>query len=129
VEPECPFSAAMLEKVSHAGAQSGSYVQATQDLAALAETEVSRERVQRWTKRVGAERTAESQAAAEAYQALPLPEQRKSPQDQVPQVACVQMDGGRLQIRATGGRCGARSCRLLARVAGGLLAQHDQRRT
>lgn len=90
----------MLEKVAHAGVESRSFPQAVQDLAALAETEVSRERVRRWTNRVGAERTAESQAAAEAYQALPLPEQRKSPQDQVPQVACVQMDGGRLQIRA-----------------------------
>lgn len=100
MEPECPFSAALLEKVAHAGAQSSSFVQAAKDLAALAETEVSRERVQRWTKRVGAERVAQTQAAAAAYQALTLPAQRASPQDQVPQVACVQMDGGRLQIRA-----------------------------
>jgi hypothetical protein len=90
----------MLKKVSHAGAQSGSFPQAVKDLAALAETKVTRERVRRWTERVGTARLAESQAAAEAYQALPLPQQRQSPQDQVPQMACVQMDGGRLQIRA-----------------------------
>lgn len=100
MEPECPFSAAMLEKVAYAGAQSTSFVQATKDLSALAEAEVSRERVQRWTKRVGAERCAESQAAAEAYAALTLPERRTSPPEQSPQVACVQMDGGRLQVRA-----------------------------
>jgi hypothetical protein len=57
------------------------------------------ERVQRWTKRVGNERVADLERQAEAYQALPLPEQQKSPTAQVPQVACVMMDGGRIQIR------------------------------
>ena len=35
----------------------------------------------------------------EAWAELPLPEQQASPREQVPQVACVEMDGGRLQIR------------------------------
>lgn len=99
VEPECPFTPAMLKKVVYAGSQSASFVQATKDLAALAELSVSRERVQRWTKRVGQQRSIEVQAAAAAYEGLPLPEQRRSPTDQVPQVACVQMDGGRIQVR------------------------------
>jgi hypothetical protein len=99
VEPDCPFSPAALKKVVYAGSQSGSFVQATKDLAALAELPVSRERVQRWTKRVGRERSIEIEAAAVAYQELPLPEQRRSPHLQVPQVACVQMDGGRIQLR------------------------------
>jgi hypothetical protein len=86
--------------VVYAGSQSASFVQATKDLAALAELPVSRERVQRWTKRVGQERLTQVEAAAAAYQALPLPEQRRSPSDQVPQVACVQMDGGRIQVRS-----------------------------
>ena len=60
---------------------------------------VTRERVQRWTKRVGNERAAEAQQQAEQYQSLTLPIQRKSPTDQVPQVACVMVDGGRIQIR------------------------------
>ncbi len=30
---------------------------------------------------------------------MPLPERRKSPTDQIPQLACIQMDGGRIQIR------------------------------
>ncbi len=89
----------MLRKVAYAGSQSASFVQATKDLIALAETKVSRERVQRWTKRVGEERAAEAERQAEAYQALPLPEQQKSPTDQLPQVVCVMMDGGRIQVR------------------------------
>jgi len=89
----------MLKKVVYAGSQSASFVQAAKDLKALAEVSISRERVQRWTKRVGAERVREAASSAEQYQALTLPAQRKSPTDQVPQVACVMPDGGRIQIR------------------------------
>ena len=99
VEIDCPFTPAMLMKVAYAGSLSASFVEATGDLEALAETKVSRERVQRWTKRVGQERVAEVERQAEAYAGLPLPEQQKSPTDQVPQVACVMTDGGRIQIR------------------------------
>lgn len=99
IEPDCPFTPSVLKKVVYAGAQSASFAQATKDLLALAELSVSRERVQRWTKRVGEERVAEVAARAETYQALPLPERRRSPTTQVPQVACVETDGGRMQIR------------------------------
>lgn len=99
VEVDCPFTPSMLRKVTYAGSQSASFVEATKALLALAEAKVSRERVQRWTKRVGLERVAEIEAAAQLYERLPLPEQQQSPVDQVPQVACVQMDGGRIQIR------------------------------
>jgi len=92
----------MLKKVAYAGSLSASFVGATKDLKALAETEVSRERVQRWTKRTGQERVSEVEKQAEQYQTLTLPEQRKSPTDQVPQVACVMPDGGRIQIRKRG---------------------------
>ncbi len=98
VEVGCPFTPAVLRKVAYASSQSA-FVPATKDLAALAELKVSREQVQRWTKRVGEERVREVERAAEAYDELPLPERRKSPTAQVPQVACVQMDGGRIQIR------------------------------
>jgi hypothetical protein len=89
----------VLKKVAYAGSQSASFVQATKDLEALAELSISRERVQRWTKRIGEERVAETEAQAAVYQQLPLPARRTSPADQVPQVACVTMDGGRIQIR------------------------------
>jgi hypothetical protein len=102
VEVDCPFTPSMLRKVAYAGSQSASFVEASKDLLALAEVVVSRERVQRWTKRIGQQRVAEIEAAAQSYGRLPLPEQQKSPADQVPQVACVQMDGGRIQIRDRG---------------------------
>ncbi len=90
----------MLKKVVYAGVQSASFLKATEDLKTLAEVEVSRERVQRWTKRIGNERVDEVEALALQYQSLTLPEQRQSPTDQVPQVACVMADGGRIQIRS-----------------------------
>ena len=99
VEIDCPFTPAMLKKVVYAGSQSASFSKATEDLQALAEVKVSRERVQRWTKRVGGERVSEVEEQAGQYQMLTLPEQRKSPTGQVPQVACVMPDGGRIQIR------------------------------
>lgn len=87
----------------YAGVQSSSFVQGVKDLAALAELDVSRERVQRWTKRVGHERCLVMESQAAAYQSLPLPERRASPTAQIPQVACVQMDGGRIQVRERDG--------------------------
>ena len=88
----------MLRKVAYAGGKSPSFVGATDDLAELAEQTVSRERVQRWTKRVGRECVEEAETLAHAYQALSLPEQQKSPTGRSPQVACVMMDGGRIQV-------------------------------
>ena len=90
----------MLKKVAYAGSQAASFVAASEDLAVLAETKVTRERLQRWTKRVGQERVAEVARQAEAYRQLPLPARRTSPTGQAPPVACVMMDGGRIQIRS-----------------------------
>ena len=89
----------MLRKVAYAGANASSFIGATHDLSELAEQTVSRERVQRWTKRVGTECVEQAETLADAYQALPLPERQKSPTDRSPQVACVMMDGGRIQVR------------------------------
>ncbi len=100
VEVDCPFTPGILKKIAYAGSRSASFAEATKNLAALAEVHVSRERVERWTKRIGQERVAQVSAIAEAYQELPLPKRQTSPRDQVPPVACVQMDGGRIQIRS-----------------------------
>jgi hypothetical protein len=99
VEVDCPFTPAMLRKVTYAAVQAPSFIQATKNLQELAETQISRERVQRWSKRVGEECVERAEALADAYQALPLPARQKSPTDQVPKVACVMMDGGRMQVR------------------------------
>lgn len=93
------YSPRALQKVTYAGTQATSFPQGSRDLQALAELNVSPERVRRATERIGAERVAERDAQAAAYEALPLPEQREAPTDQPPPaVACVQMDGGRLQF-------------------------------
>ena len=84
---------------STGGAQSTSFSQGSRDLKALAELAVSSERVRRATERIGDERVAQRDAQAAAYAALPIPERRTVPTDQpAPAVACVQMDGGRLQF-------------------------------
>lgn len=99
LEPEHRLSPSMLEKVVYAGVHAASFQQASQNLSKLAEAEVSTERVRRETERIGAERFAQRQLETQAQRELSLPEQRQSPVDQVPQVACVQMDGGRIQLR------------------------------
>jgi len=99
VEVDCPFTIGMLKKVVHAAARSSSFGAAADDLKALAETTVTAKRVERWAERVGQQRVEQARRQAEEYQALPLPDQRKSPTGQVPQVACVMTDGGRIQIR------------------------------
>lgn len=88
-----------LKKVVYAGAQATSFLQGSRDLKELAELDVSAERVRRATERIGKERVLERDAQAAAYEALPIPAQRTVPVDQpTPMVACVQMDGGRLQL-------------------------------
>jgi hypothetical protein len=83
----------------YAGTQSRSFTQAERDLKHLAELDISEQRIARATKRIGQERVAERKAEEVAWEALSLPEQQSSPREQVPQVACVEPDGGRIQIR------------------------------
>jgi hypothetical protein len=93
------YSPTALKKVVYAGTQATSFPQGSRDLKELAELEVSAERVRRATERIGEERVAERDAQAAAYEALPIPARRTVPADQpTPAVACVQMDGGRLQF-------------------------------
>lgn len=93
------YSPTALKKVIYAGTQAASFPQGSRDLKELAELEVSPERVRRATERIGDERVAERDAQVAAYEALPIPARRTVPADQpTPAVACVQMDGGRLQF-------------------------------
>jgi hypothetical protein len=93
------YSPTAMKKVVYAGTQATSFPQGSRDLKELAELQISPERVRRATERIGAERVAERDAQAVAYEALPIPERRKAPADQArPAVACVQMDGGRAQV-------------------------------
>lgn len=93
------YSPTALKKVVYAGTQATSFPQSARDLQELAELELSSERVRRATERIGKERVLERDAQAAAYEALPLPAQHTvSAAQPTPAVACVQMDGGRLQF-------------------------------
>lgn len=91
---------AMLEKVVYAGSRSSSFAQAAEDIQKLAEANISSQRIRRATERIGNERAAQSAQAQADYNAMHLPARRLAPEGvQAPEVACVQMDGGRIQIR------------------------------
>lgn len=89
----------MYRRIVFAAAQAVSFRDAAEALAELGELKLLPKRVWRAAKRIGEERVRECGAAAERYLQLPLPQRRQSPVEQVPRVACVQMDGGRFQER------------------------------
>ncbi len=99
IEKSYDYTPRVYRRIVFAAAQSTSFQDAGQSLAELAELSLLPKRVWRAAKRIGEERIAERDAATQAYAALPLPARRTSPAAQVPQVACVQMDGGRFQVR------------------------------
>jgi len=89
----------MYRRIVFAAAQGVSFRDASEALLELAELKLPSKRVWRAAKRIGEERVEQGCQAAARYEKLPLPAQRQSPSEQVPQVACVQMDGGRYQQR------------------------------
>lgn len=99
IAPNDTVSPAVLQKVVYAGSNATSFKQASADLAEEAELTISEQRIMRATKRIGEERIAQREAEIEHWEQLPLPEQQRSPREQVPAVAVAEMDGGRLQIR------------------------------
>lgn len=93
------YSPTALRKVVRSGATAPSFREASLNLCFVGELQVSAERVRRATERIGAERVAQRDAEAAAYEALPIPARRETPADQpAPSAVCVQMDGGRLQV-------------------------------
>ena len=83
----------------YAGTNATSFQQASKDLQEEAEVTISEQRIMRATKRIGGERIEQREEEIHAWEQLSLPEQQCSPVAQVPAVAVVEMDGGRLQIR------------------------------
>ena len=82
----------------YAGTNSSSFEQASADLQEEAELTISAQRIMRATKRIGGERIEQRETEIQTWEQLPLPEQQSSPREQVPAVAVVEMDGGRIQI-------------------------------
>jgi len=99
IAPNDNASPGVLQKMVYAGANATSFRQAGADLAEEAELSISEQRVMRATERIGDERVAQREAQIEHWENLSLPEQQRSPRDQVPTLAVVEMDGGRMQIR------------------------------
>jgi hypothetical protein len=99
IAPDDTVSPGVLRKMIYAGSHASSFQQASRDLKEEAELDISDQRIMRATKRIGRERVAQRDAETEVWEELSLPKQQASPRERVPQVACVEMDGGRLQVR------------------------------
>ena len=82
-----------------ASASTASFQEASSNLQALAEADVSPKRIGRLVTRIGNERIAEVQRQSRQYKDLPIPLRTQSPVEITPELVCVQVDGGRLQIR------------------------------
>ena len=90
----------MLQKIVYAGSNNPAFRRGSQDLLVLAEVTVDAKQVERLTQHIGHERQHERDAAVAAYLARPLAQREEPPPDSaVVQLAVVEMDGGRWQIR------------------------------
>jgi len=91
----------LLAKITYAGTASCSFAAGSQLLDKLADLPVPEKQVERVTRRIGAERVAERDAAVAAFAALPVVEKFAAPAGVAPPaLAVVMADGGRLQMRA-----------------------------
>lgn len=98
------YSPALLVKIEYAGANEGSFEQAAQSLARLAEFSISAKHVQRLTERLGRERAEARDRDVEQMKAGRLTPTHAQP----PRVAAVHLDAGKIQMRAEGGGPGVR---------------------
>lgn len=90
----------MLKKIVYAGSNHPSFQRASEALQVLAEVAVPVKQVERVTEQIGTERREQRDARVAAYLARPLAQREETPPGlTAPQVAVVEMDGGRLQIR------------------------------
>jgi hypothetical protein len=91
----------LLKKIVYAGSNNPAFQRGSQALLVLAEVTVPAKQVERLTEHLGKERQDERDAAVAAYLARPLAQREDpSPEKTPPPLAVVEMDGGRLQIRA-----------------------------
>lgn len=98
------YSPALLVKIEYAGANEGSFQQASEALARLAEFSISAKHVQRITERLGRERVGERDRDVERMKAGRLTPTHAQP----PRVAAVHLDAGKIQVRAEDGGPGVR---------------------
>jgi hypothetical protein len=96
------FSPGLLKKIEYAGGNCRSFEAGAESLDRLAEVSVSGRHVERLTERLGRERAAERDRAAEAMQRRELRAEYK----QAPAVAVVMVDAGKAQFRQEDARPG-----------------------
>lgn len=88
----------MLKKIVFAGTQHPSFAQGSAALAALGGLAIATKQVERITEKIGRERVEQRERAVEEFQEIPLMTRCRSPIPHPPDLAVVEMDGGRLQI-------------------------------
>jgi hypothetical protein len=88
-----------LRQIVYAGVQNTSFVAGRDDLLNLARLKISEKQVERVTERIGQERVEQRDAQVQAFLKLPVVEKFAAAVAHPPDVAVVEMDGGRLQIR------------------------------
>jgi hypothetical protein len=96
------YSPHVLQKIVFAGTQHPSFAQGSAALAALAGLAIATKQVERVTEKVGRERVGQRDRAVADFQKTPLMARCRSPIPHPPDLAVVEMDGGRLQILQRG---------------------------
>jgi hypothetical protein len=98
------YSPALLDLVGYAGANKGSFREASLDLGKIGNVAIPEKQVERLSKRIGAERQAERDAEVARFVAMPLaqrcdeaPSGVAAPADN--QVAVIMADAGMMQLR------------------------------
>lgn len=92
------YSPAVVERVVSAGGLAKSYAAAADLLKLLADLRISKRHVNNWTVEIGVELANERDEKTATYQNRPLTAEPHRVQP-LPQLACVQVDGGRIQTR------------------------------
>jgi hypothetical protein len=97
---EDTVSPRVLAKMIYSGSSAASFVEASDDVAELANIKITSERIRRACHRVARDRIDHHQQLEDAYLKKSLPEQSHGkPGDvEAPQIACVMADGGRYQL-------------------------------
>lgn len=92
------YSPAMIDRITFAGASSESAAKAARALEKLARLQISGMEVLRITQQIGGELLEQRERDAALHQRRELPAANELPVD----IACVQVDGGRIRTRAPG---------------------------
>jgi hypothetical protein len=92
------YSPRVVRQIEFAGGNHTSFTAASRSLQELAELSISPKQVERISERLGRERGAERDAAAQQMQAGELKQGRRQP----PAVVAIHLDAGKMQFRAEG---------------------------